>query len=111
MDLQTSTNKSSNTQYAYPSPNFGLFLIKAHPYSVKLMQRAWKAYGKASEINKQRVATDQNAMVGALKWARWRWGYNFSYFAVGYLLDTQPRPILHHKKVGYMSGLVLFLNV
>jgi hypothetical protein len=37
---------------------------------------------------------DQNAMVGALKWARWRWGYNFSYFDLGFHLDTQPRPII-----------------
>jgi hypothetical protein len=63
MDLQTSTNKSSNTQYAYPSPNFGVFLIKSHPHSIKLMQRAWKFYGKASDNNKKRVSTDQNAMV------------------------------------------------
>ncbi len=33
------------------------------------------------------------------KQARWRWGYNFSYFALGYDLDTQPRPVLRMQAV------------
>ena len=69
MDLGTSWNKSMPHhffEYTWPSPNFGCFLIKAHPHSVKLMQRAWREYQKAVPSNKARVATDQNAMVPLL---------------------------------------------
>lgn len=33
------------------------------------------------------VATDQNVIGGAIKWGRWRFGYNFSYFSIGFELS------------------------
>ncbi len=33
------------------------------------------------------VASDQNVVAGALKWARWRFGFNFSYFSIGFNLS------------------------
>lgn len=99
MDVGSSTEKKTKTWYTHPRPNFGVFIIKSHPYSVKAFQNAWKNYLKSTSDNKKRVATDQNAVVGALKWARWRWNYNFSYFYIGYHLDTQPRPIIPTKVI------------
>ena len=82
------------SRYTHPRPNFGLFLIKSHPIAVKAYQRAWWQYQKSPDYARRRVATDQNCVAVAMKWAKWRWNFNFSYFHLGYYLDTHPRPIL-----------------
>ena len=116
MDMGFSTNQSANhAWYSHPRPNFGLFLIKAHPHSSKVFSQAWRNYLKIDEnqrkikeeakrtgvkpnknriVDKTHVAVDQNTIVGALKWARWRFDYNFSYFYLGFMLDIYPRPII-----------------
>lgn len=80
-------------------PNFGLYIVKAHPYSVKAFKNAWRTYQKSDNESRSDVAVDQNHIVNSMKWARWRWNYNFSYFHLGYMLDTYPRPIIPLKAV------------
>lgn len=109
MDVGTSTDMGTNTDFTTPRPNFGVFLVKSHPQSIKAFQKAWKEYGKSTAFNKQRVATDQNAIVNAMKWARWRWGTNFSYYYLGFNLDTYPRPI-HKDKEVYLLDKMYILN-
>lgn len=99
MDMGSHTEKFSNTAYSAPRPNFGLFIVKSHPYSVKAFKNAWKTYQKADNDSKKDVAIDQNNIVNSLKWARWRWTYNFSYFHLGFMLDTYPRPVIPLKTV------------
>jgi len=82
MDMGFSTDKITKTWFTAPRPNFGCFLIKSCPHSVKAFERAWKEYQKSKVDERTKVAIDQNAMVNALKWARWRWDFNFSYFHV-----------------------------
>lgn len=98
MDVGFGNEKKSNTMTTFPRPNFGIFLIKSNEHSIKLFDRAWRLYEKIPAGERDRVATDQNVVVGAVKWARWRFDYNFSYFFLGYYLDTYPRPILLDKK-------------
>ena len=107
MDLGFVTDKPSNTAMTTPRPNFGLFLVKAHPYSVKAFARAWRDYQKAPQRKLNLVATDQNAIVNAMKWARWRWDYNFSYFHLGFMLDTYPRPIYKNLQVFLLDKVAL----
>lgn len=98
MDVGFGNEKKYNTMTTFPRPNFGIFLIKSNEQSIKLFDRAWRLYEKIPVGERDRVATDQNVVVGAVKWARWRFDYNFSYFYLGYFLDTYPRPILMDKK-------------
>ena len=107
MDVGYLTDKVYKTSFSAPRPNFGLFLVKAHPYSVKAFARAWRDYQKAPQRELNLVATDQNAIVNALKWARWRWDYNFSYFHLGFMLDTYPRPIHFPLKVLLLDKVAL----
>ena len=97
MDVGYSQDKNGKWWFTHPRPNFGLFLVKPHPWSIKIFQRAWRLY-QGSEVDKRRrVATDQNYLANAIKWARWRADFNFSYFDVGFELDTKPRPVLEQK--------------
>ena len=75
--------------------------------SIKLFQRAWKEYSKIKD--KDKVAADQSVIVGCVKWARWRWGYNFSYFDLGYMLHTYPRPI-HFDKLVVLLDKIEFVS-
>jgi hypothetical protein len=94
MDYTDYKNKTSSTQYNAPRPNFGVYLIKSHPIAIKAFGRAYKEYKKARPEKKEQVATDQNAMISAIKWARWLHDFNFSYYHAGWMLDIYPRPIL-----------------
>ena len=107
MDVGYLTDKVYKTSFSSPRPNFGLFLVKSHPYSVKAFSRAWRDYQKAPQRELNIVATDQNCIVNALKWARWRWDFNFSYFHLGFMLDTYPRPIHFPLKVLLLDKVAL----
>jgi hypothetical protein len=78
MDVGYSHHKVSKKEFSHPRPNFGLLIVKAHILSVKVFERAWNIYQKAPESKKRMVATDQNTIAVSMKWARWRWTYNFS---------------------------------
>ena len=100
MDVGYSHRKhEARTQYTHPRPNFGCFLVKSHVMAVMAFRRAWQAYLNTPSQKKSNVATDQNMISVALKWARWRWDMNFSYFYLGFDLDTRPRPIIPAKMV------------
>ena len=73
--------------------------MKSHVMTVMAFRRAWYAYLKTPSQKRKNVATDQNVISVALKWARWRWDMNFSYFYLGFDLDTRPRPIIPAKMV------------
>ena len=95
MDVGYSHRKDeAHTQYTHPRPNFGCFLVKSHVMAVMAFRRAWNTYASVPIHKKRNVAIDQNVISVALKWARWRWGMNFSYFSLGFELDTRPRPII-----------------
>jgi hypothetical protein len=67
-DLGHHTDKKTNTSFTSPTPNFGLFLIKSDPINIKLFQRAWRMYQKVPFTSRQRVAADQNVIIGSIKW-------------------------------------------
>jgi hypothetical protein len=97
--------------YTHPRPNFGLLLVKGtHPLSAMLFKRAWRLYRQKADASvRARVATDQNYLVNAVKWANWRGDYNFSFFSLGYALDRTPRPVLSEQallleRVGSRTG-------
>jgi len=98
MDVGYSQHRTQHYWYTHPRPNFGLFIVKADTWSIKLFQRAWRLYMESTEEKRMKVATDQNYMANAIKWARWRMGFNFSYFDLGYNLDQEPRPVLRNQK-------------
>lgn len=98
MDVGTGTDKKTNTWMTSPRPNFGVFLVKSHPLTIKVFENAYhKYYIKSTEENKKRVATDQNSIKNSITHAVWRWGFNFSYFSIGFDLSTKPRPVLDDK--------------
>jgi len=98
MDVGTGTDKKTNTWMTSPRPNFGVFLVKSHPLTIKVFENAYnKYYIKSTEDNKKRVATDQNSIKNSITHAVWRWGFNFSYFSIGFDLSTKPRPVLDEK--------------
>jgi hypothetical protein len=59
-------------RYSHPRPNFGCLLMKSHTYNVKAFRRDWANSQKNDNRSRTLVATDQNAIVGAIKWASWR---------------------------------------
>jgi len=99
MDVGYSQHKTMHYWYTHPRPNFGLFIVKPTEWSIKLFARAWRLYKNSDQSVRQRVATDQNYLANAIKWARWRSDFNFSYFDIGHPLDTKPRPVLAQQAV------------
>jgi hypothetical protein len=99
MDVGSCMNKSAGmTWFTQPLTNFGVFLVKSHPYSIKAFKQANKEYRRVPMSKRMTVATDQNVVSGAIKWARWRFGYNFSYFSIGFDLckcTTHLSPLIH----------------
>jgi Nucleotide-diphospho-sugar transferase len=78
--------------YTTPRANFGLYLVKAHPLSVKSFKCGWKNYLKIDKAKQALVAIDQNCLVGCIKFQRYLNHYNFSVFSLGFLLDVDPLP-------------------
>lgn len=95
MDLIYSMNKDSNGNlywFSHPGPNFGLFLAKSSDISKKVFKEAWRKYQKVPFHKKNRVASDQNVMSGALSSAQWRMNKIFvAYFFIGTDSDQNKR--------------------
>lgn len=85
------------TWFTTPRANFGLYLVKAHPLSIKSFKCGWKNYLKVDQTRQKLVAIDQNALVGCIKFQRYMNKYNFSIFSLGFLLDVDPLPRLPQK--------------
>ena len=78
--------------FSHPGPNFGLFLVKSSNIAKKVFKEAWKKYEKVPFVKKNRVATDQNVMGGALSGMQWRKHFQFvSYFFAGTDADDNQR--------------------
>lgn len=80
------------TWFTSPRINFGLLVVKAHPLSVKAFKCGWRKYQKVDIVRQEKVAIDQNCLVGCMKWLRFRWQYNISIFSLGFPLDQDPIP-------------------
>jgi len=99
MDVNSCMNKSAgNTWFTQPLTNFGLFIVKSHPFSIKAFRQASKQYKRIPLLKKTTVATDQNVVGGAIKWARWR-----------YIMSCESSlPVLFCQHI-YLVGLALVL--
>jgi hypothetical protein len=72
--------------------NFGLFIVKSHKLTIRAFKCGWKNYNKVDIIRQEKVAIDQNCLVGCLKYLRYQHHLNFSIFNLGFLLDQDPLP-------------------
>lgn len=93
--------KKGMTWMTFPRSNFGLFMVKAHPISVRIFARAWQRYLAMPEKNKKVVAKDQSIIHEVMRVHRRIAGYNYSYFFPGFLPSTMDAPII------YKSALLL----
>jgi hypothetical protein len=94
-------SKKGMTWMTFPRSNFGLFIVKAHPLSVRIFARAWQRYLRMPEKNKKVVAKDQSHVHESMRVERRISGYNYSYFFPGFLPSTMGAPIV------YKSALLL----
>eukprot|EP00603_Paraphysomonas_imperforata_P006984 CAMPEP_0114436028 /NCGR_PEP_ID=MMETSP0103-20121206/13198_1 /TAXON_ID=37642 ORGANISM="Paraphysomonas imperforata, Strain PA2" /NCGR_SAMPLE_ID=MMETSP0103 /ASSEMBLY_ACC=CAM_ASM_000201 /LENGTH=643 /DNA_ID=CAMNT_0001606199 /DNA_START=165 /DNA_END=2092 /DNA_ORIENTATION=+ len=102
MDIGWAMDKRQGmTWMTFPRSNFGLFIVKAHPSSVRIFARGWKKYMAMPEKNKKIVAKDQSIIHECMQVERRAYGYNFSYFFPGFLPSTMNAPII------YKSALLL----
>jgi hypothetical protein len=84
MDVMWTYVPEDRVYYTSPRLNFGLVLLKAHPLSVKILEKSWLKYTQVPLARRKNVAIDQNIFGGMVGQARWKWGYNWSYFDIGY---------------------------
>ena len=84
--------------FTSPRINFGLLIVKSHPLSVKAFKCGWQKYQKVDIKRQEKVAIDQNCLVGCMKGLKFRRQYNMSIFSLGFPLDQDPLP-RHPEKV------------
>ena len=101
MDLIFDTGEYENGDtywFSRPGPNFGLFLVKSSEISKKVFKDAWKTYEKVPFFKKNRVASDQNVISGALGRAQWRMHQIFvAYYYIGTESDRNNKAVVRRE--------------